>query len=52
MAPIRSTYVVSVHEHDGPATVEEVRTGRKARLSSLRGIAGQIEQWLREARPR
>jgi hypothetical protein len=49
MAPIRSTYVVSVHEHDGPATVEEVRTGRKARLRSLRDAGHQIERWLREA---
>ena len=48
MPPIRNSYVVSVHEHDGPATVEEVRTGRKARLSSLRDIAAQIERWLRE----
>jgi hypothetical protein len=51
MSSTRKTYVVSVHEHDGPATVEEVRTGRKARLSSLREIATQIERWLREPRP-
>jgi hypothetical protein len=51
MPPSRNTYVVSVREHDGPATVEEVRTGRKARLSSLRATAGQIERWLREPRP-
>jgi hypothetical protein len=51
MPPIRNSYVVSVHEHDGPATVEEVRTGRKARLNSLREIATQIERWLREVRP-
>jgi len=49
MAPTRSTYLVSVREHDGPATVEEVRTGRKARLSSLRETGRQIERWLREA---
>lgn len=51
MAPIRSTYLVSVREHDGPATVEEIRTGRKARLGSLREAGRQIERWLREARP-
>jgi hypothetical protein len=51
MPPIRNSYLVSVHEHDGPATVEEVRTGRKARLSSLRDIATQIERWLREPTP-
>jgi hypothetical protein len=48
----RKTYVVSVRDHDGPATVEEVRTGRKARLASLTEIGGQIERWLRETRPR
>ncbi len=51
MSSTRKTYVVSVHEQDGPATVEEVRTGRKARLSSLREIAAQIERWLREPTP-
>jgi hypothetical protein len=30
--------------------VEETRTGRKARLSSLKDIGAQIERWLREAR--
>ncbi len=49
MPPIRNSYVVSVHEHDGPATVEEVRTGRKARLSSLKDIGSQIERWLLES---
>ncbi len=48
MAPIRTSYVVSVHERGGPAIVEEVRTGRKARLGSLRDAGAQIEQWLRE----
>lgn len=48
----RKTYVVSVRDHDGPATVEEVRTGRKARLASLKDIGAQIERWLRETRPR
>ncbi|MGH2955613.1 MAG: hypothetical protein ACRDL6_01270 [Solirubrobacterales bacterium] len=55
MAPTpssRKTFVVSLREQDGPATVHEVRTGRKARLTSLREIAGQIEGWLREAKPR
>jgi hypothetical protein len=51
MVPIRSASVVSVRDQDRPATVEEVRTGRKARLGSLCEIAGQIERWLREARP-
>jgi hypothetical protein len=49
MLPTRKTYVVSVHEHDGPATVEEIRTGRKARLDSLKEIGAQIERWLRDA---
>ena len=52
MSTPRKTFVVSLRDQDGPATVEEVRTGRKARLSSLREIAEQIERWLREARPR
>jgi hypothetical protein len=51
MAQSRSTFVVSVREHAGPATVEEVRTGRKARVSSLREAGPQIERWLREAGP-
>jgi hypothetical protein len=52
MTSTRKTFVVSVREQDGPATVHEVRTGRKARLSSLAGITAQIEHWLREANPR
>jgi hypothetical protein len=50
MVPKRRTYVVSVRDQDGPATVEETRTGRKARLGSLKEIGAQIERWLREAR--
>jgi hypothetical protein len=48
----RNTFVVSVRGRGGPTTIEEVRTGRKARLSSIREIAAQIERWLREVRPR
>jgi hypothetical protein len=51
MPSTRNTFVISVRDQDGPATVEEVRSGRKARLSSLRDTAGQIERWLREPRP-
>jgi hypothetical protein len=43
----RKTFVVSVRDQDGPATIHEVRTGRKARLE-LRELAGQIERWVRE----
>ena len=50
MLPKRSTYIVSVRDTDGPATVEETRTGRKARIGSLKDIGAQIERWLREAR--
>jgi hypothetical protein len=50
MVPKRRTYIVSVRDDDGPATVEETRTGRKARISSLKEIGAQIERWLREAR--
>jgi hypothetical protein len=48
--PVRSTYLVSVRVRgqDGPATIEEVRTGRKARVGSLREAGAQIERWLRE----
>ena len=43
---------MSVHEHGGTATVEEIRTGRKARLASLSDATTQIERWLRsEFRP-
>ena len=52
MTPPRKTFVVSVRDQDGPATVHEVRTGRKVRLTSLREIAEQIDRWLREAKPR
>lgn len=51
MASTRKTFVIDVRELDGPATVHEVRTGRKARLASLRETAVQIERWLREAKP-
>ena len=47
----RKTFVISVRDQDGPATVEEVRTGRKARLSTIRETAGQIERWLRDGSP-
>ena len=50
MVPKRRTYIVSVRDDDGPATVEETRTGRKARIGSLKDIGAQIERWLREAR--
>jgi hypothetical protein len=49
MPSTRKTFVVSLRDQDGPATVHEVRTGRKARLSSLRDIAAQIERWLTES---
>ena len=48
MASTRRTYLVSAHEHDGPATVEEIRTGRKVRIGSLKEAGSQIERWLRE----
>ena len=51
MPPKRTTYLVSVREHGGPATVEEIRTGRKARLRTLSETGAQIERWLREAAP-
>jgi hypothetical protein len=49
--PTRKTYVVSVQERGGPATVEEVRSGRKARLGSLSDTGAQIERWLRDPEP-
>ena len=45
------TYVVSVREGHGATTVEEVRTGRKARLGTLGDAVAQIELWMREAKP-
>lgn len=51
MAPTRKTFVIHVREDGGPATVQEVRTGRQARLGSLRETVAQIERWLREGRP-
>lgn len=41
--------MVSIRERNGPATVEEVRTGRRASLASLAAAVEQIERWLREA---
>jgi hypothetical protein len=49
MAEARKTFVIHVRDGDGPATVQEVRTGRQARLGSLRETVGQIERWLRES---
>jgi hypothetical protein len=49
MTSTRKTFVVSVRDQEGPATVHEVRTGRKARLE-LRELAEQIGRWMREAR--
>jgi hypothetical protein len=51
MTSTRKTFVVSVRDQDGPATVHEVRTGRQARLE-LRELADQIERWLRETNSR
>jgi hypothetical protein len=51
MGSSHRTYVVSIREGRGPATVEEVRTGRKARLGTLSDAIGQIERWLREGKP-
>jgi hypothetical protein len=52
MPPTLKTFVVSLRDEDGPATVQEVRTGRKVRLASVGDIAEQIGRWLREAKPR
>jgi hypothetical protein len=46
----RKTFVVSVRDQDGPATIQEVRTGRTVRLASLAEIKAQIERWLRDAK--
>ena len=51
MTANRQTYLISVREHGGPATVEEIRTGRKVRLDSLGEAVAQIERWLQEAPP-
>jgi hypothetical protein len=51
MTEMRKTFVIHVRDGEGPATVQEVRTGRQARLGSLRETVAQIERWLREARP-
>jgi hypothetical protein len=50
MAPTRRTYLVSVRDNDGPATLEEIRTGRKVRLGSVTDVGTQIERWLGESR--
>jgi hypothetical protein len=43
--------VISLRDEGEPATVHEVRTGRKARLD-LRELPAQIERWLKETKPR
>jgi len=48
----RRTYVVTVREPDGHATVKEVRTGRTARLHSPEQAGEQIARWVREDRQR
>jgi hypothetical protein len=48
----RRTFVVSLRDEDGTATVHEVRTGRQASLGSLHELEEQIESWLRETTPR
>jgi hypothetical protein len=45
MPSTRKTFVVSVRDQDGPATVHEVRTGRKARLE-LSDLSRRIERGL------
>jgi hypothetical protein len=52
MTEARKTFVIHLRDGDGPATVQEVRTGRQARLSSLHETVGQIERWLHEAQRR
>jgi hypothetical protein len=51
MPATRKTFVVSIRDQDGPATVHEVSTGRKARLE-LRDLAWQIERWLEDSKPK
>jgi hypothetical protein len=51
MTSTRKTFVVSIRDQDGPATVHEVSTGRKARLE-LRDLAWQIERWLEDSKPK
>jgi hypothetical protein len=50
MASARRTYLVSVRDNDGPATLEEIRTGRKIRLGSVTDVGTQIERWLGESK--
>jgi hypothetical protein len=44
----RSTYIVSLHEHEDHLLLEEVRTQRRVRLAHLSEIGEQIVRWLAE----
>ena len=44
----RRTYVVSVRDRHGPATIEEVHSGRRARLDTYEDAPRQIGLWLSE----
>ena len=45
----RRTFVVQVHA-EGPATVENLLTQERVAVSSMSGIAEQIEAWLAKSR--
>jgi hypothetical protein len=48
----RRTYVVTVREPDGHATVKDVRSGKTIRMPSPEQAGEQIARWLREERER
>ena len=47
---VARTYVLSVHDEDGNAVLQEVRTGRDARLADLSDVGPQIERWAEQDR--
>jgi hypothetical protein len=44
----RRTFIVRVHAHDAPPTVEDVATGERVRLPNLAAIVSEIERRLAE----
>jgi hypothetical protein len=42
----RRTFVLHVHERDGTAVLEDVRTGERVRVDGLAGIPAHIVRWL------
>jgi hypothetical protein len=43
----RRTFVVRVRDVEGPAVVQDIRTGERAQVAALGGVVAVIDRWLR-----